>query len=272
MARLKRNAQAAPSPSDLRNMLGANLRQLTKDAASISGLCRDLGINRTQFNRYLTGESFPRPDVLHRICTFFDVDARILLEPVSNISTVKHDLLHHPEVSDFVGAGSNQVAEDMFPSGFYRFSRRSFTDDEMFVQGLVYVYREDNYTFIRGYEAKEAMRQQGLSTDARTREFRGFMVPQEGGVASLISRRNSLTFSFNFLAREPSFENNFWIGYATRTVRETMSGRRVARQVYEHLGDDLDDVLKAARGSGFVRSEDLLTYHRTHLRVNEPFR
>ena len=57
--------QRSPSPAELRNMLGDNLRQLSQQAASISALCRELGINRTQYNRYLAGESFPRPDVLH---------------------------------------------------------------------------------------------------------------------------------------------------------------------------------------------------------------
>ena len=37
-----------PSPAELRSMLGANLRQLSRQAVSISALCRDLGINRTQ--------------------------------------------------------------------------------------------------------------------------------------------------------------------------------------------------------------------------------
>ena len=71
------------SPADLRNMFGENLRVLAKKYPSISELSRRLGINRTQFNRYLSGESFPRPDVLDRICSFFKVDARILLEPGS---------------------------------------------------------------------------------------------------------------------------------------------------------------------------------------------
>ena len=61
-------------------MFGANLRQLAADYPSISDLARQLGINRTQFNRYLSGESFPRPDVLARICRFFEIDARVLLE------------------------------------------------------------------------------------------------------------------------------------------------------------------------------------------------
>ena len=74
------------SPAELRSMFGENLRILANDYPSISELSRQLGINRTQFNRYLSGESFPRPDVLWKICDFFEVDARVLLEPVQNIT------------------------------------------------------------------------------------------------------------------------------------------------------------------------------------------
>ena len=59
------------SPIELRAVFGQNLRILCQKHSSISSICRDLGINRTQFNRYLSGESFPRPDVLHKICIFF---------------------------------------------------------------------------------------------------------------------------------------------------------------------------------------------------------
>ncbi len=271
MSPASRNIQTSPSPSDLRNMLGANLRRLTRHAVSISALCRDLGINRTQFNRYLAGESFPRPDVLHRICRFFEVDARILLEPLDQIDSVRQDLLHHPAVADFIGAGAIAVDQDLFPSGFYRFTRRSFMDDERYVQGLVYVFREDFFTFIRGFEAKEAMRAQGLRTDPKTREFRGFLLPQEGGLAALVSRRNSLTTSFNYLAKIASFQNNYWVGYAARTVGESVTGRRVTRLVYEHLGSDRGTIMAAARNSGFCDESQLVQFHRTQLRVDEPF-
>ena len=54
-------------PVEVRGIFGANLRHLSGRYPSIAGLCRELGINRTQYNRYLSGESFPRPDVLQRI-------------------------------------------------------------------------------------------------------------------------------------------------------------------------------------------------------------
>ncbi|WP_417205423.1 helix-turn-helix domain-containing protein [Antarctobacter sp.] len=260
-----------PAPAELRSMLGANLRQLSQRAPSISALCRDLGINRTQFNRYLAGESFPRPDVLHRICSYFHVDARILLESVQEITNNDAGILNNPAISDYLGNAMRPVSEEAFPSGFYRFARRSFLDEHMFVRGLIYVFRSRDGTFLKGFEAKDAMRQQGLPIDPATREFRGAVMPQEDGIAALVSRRGATTTSFNFLARIPSFENNFWVGYVTRTVRENVAGRRVERLVYEYLGKDMAHVLPAARSAGFCAESDLLGYQRNLLKPSEPF-
>ncbi len=263
--------KATRSPAELRDMFGANLRMLAKKYPSISELSRQLAINRTQFNRYLSGESFPRPDVLDRICAFFEVDARILLEPVSKIENTGC-ILNGPVLADFLGVGVNNVPHEVFPNGFYRFSRRSFINNTQFVVGLVYVFRDNDYnTYIRGYEAKDAMLQQGLNADAPAREFRGYVTHQEEGVAMVISRRNSMTSSFNYLARVSSFENNFWVGYVTRTVRENASGTRVERMVYEHLGQDQASIFAVAREAGFLSEDELLPFHRRLLQTGEQF-
>jgi transcriptional regulator with XRE-family HTH domain len=252
-------------------MFGANLRTLSRRYASISELSRQLGINRTQFNRYLSGESFPRPDVLDRICAFFGVDARILLDPVDSLNT-GGSVLNGQILSEFTGPGVNNVGEDIFPSGFFRFSRRSFINDAQFIVGLVHVFRHTGHVYIRGYEAREAMRQQGLPTEARAREFRGYVIRQEDGVALMISRRKAMTSSFNYLARVASFENNFWVGYVARTVRESTTSTRVTRMVYEHLEGSWGDVLEAARDTGFKTEDELLPFHRRLLQPNDPFR
>ena len=264
-------SEPSRSPAELRNMFGANLRRLSRLYPSISELARQLGINRTQFNRYLSGESFPRPDVLERICVFFDVDARILLEPVDALNR-RGNVINGPFLQDFLGPGVNNIPEDYFPSGFYRFSRRSFVNEAQFIVGLVHVFRDGSQTFMRGFEPTEAMRQQGLPADARSREFRGYVARQEDGVAILVSRRNSMTCSFNFLARVASFENNFWVGYVTRTIRDVATGTRAARMVYEHLGKLVKVALPAARTSGFHTEEELLPFHRRLLQPSEPFR
>ncbi len=259
-------------PAKLRGMFGRNLQILSAPYPSISALCRKLGINRTQFNRYLAGESFPRPDVLHRICTFFDVDARILLEPVEALTTTASDLLNHPDLEGFFGREPLDIPESVFPSGFYQFVRRSFIDETRFVLGLIFVKRRDGYTLLRSYEPREAMRLQGLSVAPPNREFRGLILRQQEGVMALATHRDTLSCSFNFLSRQSSFQPNIWEGYAARTIRESVSGNRATRMVYEHLGRFSDQVLKTARRAGLVTQDAVPEYHRRLLRLDQEFR
>lgn len=260
------------NPARLRAILGDNLRKLIVDYPSVAELCRDLGVNRTQFNRYLSGESFPRPDVLHRICHFFGTDARILLEPVEKLHRSSYDLIGHPAVAGFFGSESIHVPKELFPCGLYRFVRRSFIDEAQFVVGLVQVHREDSYTFLRGYEPREALRTQGLSVAPRDREFRGIVMRQEEGIMIIVTHRNSLSCSFNFLAPETSFQRNLWEGYVTRTVREKISGIRAARMVYEHLGDNRRAIMATARKAGLISLDDVPPFHARLLRLDQPFR
>lgn len=264
-------SRSARSPSELRNMFGENLRTLARQYPSVSELSRQLSINRTQFNRYLSGESFPRPDVLDRICEFFNVDARILLDPVDSLVT-SGMIMNGPTLAEFCGPGVNDIPQDTFPDGFYLFSRRSFTDADRFVIGIVRVFRRAGHTYVRGFEAKEAMREQGQPTDPRSREFRGFVSRQDDGVSLVISRRKAMSSSFNYLARVASFENNFWVGYVARTVRENANSARATRMVYEHLKSDCKTILAAARDTGFKTAEDLKPYHRRLLQIDDPFR
>ncbi len=262
----------ARSPVELRSVFGENLRRLAEGHASVSELSRQLGINRTQFNRYLSGESFPRPDVLDRICQYFSVDARILLEPVETLSP-GGKIMNGPFLADYFGASAQRVPEDIFPSGFYNFTRRSFVTPDQYVEGLVYIFRDEHgVTFVKGFEAKEALQFQGLPTTTSTREFRGFALPHEDGVSLLIARKNSLTFSFNYLARASSMESNFWSGYVARSTRATEHAERVTRMIYEHLGTDTHRILKCARKSGFKTVDKIPPFHRHLLRAGEVFR
>lgn len=251
-------------------MFGANLRRLAAGYPSISDLSRQLHINRTQFNRYLSGESFPRPDVLARICAFFDVDGRVLLEPVDQISN-SDDPISNPYLRDYVGAGAQDVPEDVFPSGFYRFARRSFVKQDIFVAALVFISRQGRTTCMRGFEAREAMQIQDLPTTPVAREFRGLVMQQEDGISLFVSRHNAMTCSYNYLSRVASFENNFWVGYVTRTVPEAAGEVRATRLVYEYLGKEFSAALPAAREAGYCTAEELPPFHRRLLRVDTPF-
>ncbi len=258
------------SPAELRSMFGANLRILARDYPSISELSRRLGINRTQFNRYLAGDSFPRPDVLARICDFFGVDARVLLDPVESFDT-DHAVLAGPELGAFLGAGL-LPPETMFPSGFYRFTRKSFVDNTRFALGLVWVWRNSNGAcFMRGYEAREAIRQQGLPVGPHLREFRGLVMQQENGISIMVSRRGAMTSSFNFLHPMTSFQNNFFVGFVTRTIPEAVESTRAVRMVYEHLGRNGSAARAVARQAGLIEEDQMPPFHIRMLHADRPF-
>ncbi|MER9296701.1 helix-turn-helix transcriptional regulator [Mesorhizobium sp. M0621] len=58
----------------IRENLAANLRRLIKRHASVSAVCRELGINRTQFERYLQGRAIPNKATAGLICDYFQID------------------------------------------------------------------------------------------------------------------------------------------------------------------------------------------------------
>lgn len=58
-----------------------NLRTLTDHYKSVAEVCRRLDINRSQFNRYLSGRAAPSRHVFKTICDFFGVEEYELLLP-----------------------------------------------------------------------------------------------------------------------------------------------------------------------------------------------
>jgi transcriptional regulator with XRE-family HTH domain len=58
----------------IRENLAANLRRLIERHASVSAVCRELGINRTQFERYLQGKAVPNKATARLICNYFKID------------------------------------------------------------------------------------------------------------------------------------------------------------------------------------------------------
>lgn len=60
-------------------VFAANLRRLCNSTTSIADICRDTGINRQQFNKYLAGRSVPSARVLRKICQRLGVSETVLL-------------------------------------------------------------------------------------------------------------------------------------------------------------------------------------------------
>ncbi len=66
------------SLSDAEKM-AKNLRELCSQQPSVSRICREIGLNRQQFDRYLKGRTMPSAYNMRRICTYFGIGEEDLL-------------------------------------------------------------------------------------------------------------------------------------------------------------------------------------------------
>ena len=128
--------------SEVRDVFPRNLALLMRGEASISAFCREIGVNRTQFNRYLSGASSPRPEVLSRICGHFGVDARILLEPLDEMETEAERAPVADAFAALLGPRRFDISTELLPNGFYRRWRQSFSQPGRIAHMLAYIKQD----------------------------------------------------------------------------------------------------------------------------------
>ena len=128
--------------SELRMVFARNLASLVELERSVSEAARKLRISRSQLNRFLAGETYPRPDILQRICQHFGTDARILTNPLSEL----HALPAPPNASALwpgLMDALEAVPITVFPNGIYAEWMLSTLEMGMVELHLVRVHTEE---------------------------------------------------------------------------------------------------------------------------------
>jgi transcriptional regulator with XRE-family HTH domain len=67
-----------------------NIRRLVRARGNIAHVCRRLGVNRQQFNKYLAGQHLPSQYNLNLICQFFGVTYAEIITPGMEIPESRH--------------------------------------------------------------------------------------------------------------------------------------------------------------------------------------
>lgn len=71
----------------IRKNISNNLKRLCESHASVSAVCRELDINRTQFERYLQGSTVPNKKTAKLICDYFGINEDELYQNQSEQGT-----------------------------------------------------------------------------------------------------------------------------------------------------------------------------------------
>jgi transcriptional regulator with XRE-family HTH domain len=134
-----------------------NLRLLSSYENSIAALCRKLGFNRQQFNKYLAGAVFPSRRNLRRICDHFGVTDSEILMPHHNFSQLvslkpRCDRDNSPEGEALHRLQANSRAvPDRYLGLYFRYSP-SFAYRGLFTRSLVSIFRHDGVVYWKNME------------------------------------------------------------------------------------------------------------------------
>jgi transcriptional regulator with XRE-family HTH domain len=130
----------------LRLIFATNLRRFSDAKGSVALVCRETGINRQQFNRYLSGQSLPGKRLLNVLTKYFDASEAQFFENASDKPVALLD-----SISVFSRNFHNKYKYNnpsMLLDGFYFIYHPTRNDIDYFNRGLVLISKnETNLTF-----------------------------------------------------------------------------------------------------------------------------
>ncbi len=138
-----------------RKNFSENLKNICADYGSIAQICREIGINRQQFNRYLSGAGLPSAHNLRKIAGHFQLsDADLFSDPREfrqNLVQGRKQLSDGP-VELMTGAFRDQAHVLRRYLGFYHAHFMTPTWEGKILRSLVRLYEEDGFVMSRSVE------------------------------------------------------------------------------------------------------------------------
>lgn len=239
--------------------LPANLKALCSYHKSIAEVCRQLGMNRSQFNRYLSGETFPSLRIMRRMCDFFGVEEAEILMPHGQFM----ELIRLKPQESGVRAETNKIAaiaEDLRMGsrsgldryvGYYFTYYNSMSHPGMILRALTQIYRTRHGINVKSIEKV------GLPGQAK------FTCKYEGA-CFLLGDRLFMTVMEMLTRNEvmqiilyPSYNNriNYLTGVVTGVAARAPRPPAATWMVCQYLGQSLD-LRKSLKLSGLYQPDD----------------
>jgi hypothetical protein len=236
----------------LYSVFAVNLRRKCADFGTIAEVCRGVGINRQQFNKYLAGNSIPNAMTLRKICTFLNIQEQALFSDdkaatLSSNSNKEWPGFLHGGLLGFLTSAKKHFdfqVSDM-PVGFYHCFFPLHNVPGMLVQSLV-VIRQNG-------KQKDFVRLTVFPSTGRTSKplargrHKGIIFANETEIYFLgVNRYAPSQLSLMTIERGDGTSNGFFTGMVlTRSGKTLISSRlclmyadqkRDARQLFRDLG------------------------------------
>lgn len=230
----------------MREFFPANLQQLCRYYRSIAEVCRKLNINRGQFNKYLSGHSFPAAFNLKRICDFFGVEEYEIALPTDQFIGLIGGRARQTASSILMAAPQRAIEhlrqcsspQTRLLAGYYHEYCYAMSDPGHILCSLVHIHEQDGYfiyernerlqSYIPGVEDYECYRYKGIVYYLRDRLF---LIDYE----SLTSNEISQTILIPSFKSRITRLNGLKMGVSSCDCRAPVC----SRVVWDFLGSDI---------------------------------
>ncbi|HSH41898.1 MAG TPA: helix-turn-helix transcriptional regulator [Arenicellales bacterium] len=241
--------------------LSVNIAHLCSYYPSIAEVCRRLGINRQQFNRYLAGQSRPSRHNMRRICDFFGVtESEILLEPAQFAKLVS--LRRQPLSADESLAGPLRHVEALYQAsgslarytGYYFRYYYSFGYPGMVIKSLAVIAERDGKYF---WKNVEVARRDGSGNAGALSKYDGIVLLLADRIF-VIEYESLLRNSITQMTLYPSHQMRVDHLTGIQTGAPVRRGRKPGASLVmlEYLGRDVD-LRKALAECNTIPEEDV---------------
>ena len=226
--------------------LAANLRLLCNYKKSISEVCRELQINRQQFNKYLGGKTTPSGNNLLKICDYFGVEEHEMLMPHDEFESI---IRVRPYTDTAVGSAPAQenFLQDLQQhqsgdlskyEGSYYIYYYSTSFQTQILKGYGVVYKENGQHWIKWIE-RLSKQQKKSSHDGFIYKIKGQMV-ELGNRIFVTGYEQVLKSELVHLTLFPTFKNKIsllsglQLGVSGTNSREPVCQRVILAYLGKH--------------------------------------
>lgn len=245
-------------------IFGENLRRLcaARDL-SLAQAARDLGLGKVQFQRMLKAESFPKPNLLQRICLYFGTDARILTEtwpfPPPELPPLPKVMAGLMQVAQYTALPESHFAPDPgLPDGHYTFFRRSMSRYGYVARTVVQIKSLSQSRILRAFDFPQPKQSGWSRKTPKQREFRGMVFKQGVGTTIILVHPESHALSSIYLQPQTThYADTRYYGVTNYGRIEQADIVNTTRLVWIAVEPRFSDILQAHRARGLYRPEEV---------------
>lgn len=233
------------------------LTELCKTRPSVSSVARDLGINRQQFARYISGESLPRQAIGQKIADYFGVDPGELhsdrpIKGRNNISLTSSSTVN--AMMKLLDAAAVQpIMNADLETGFYWQYKLLLRMPGKVVKSLVMITNEDG---VYRYKRRSSIIYNAQLNGAIKNTFNGVFFKQNGFLVMSDVGKTLNDLTFHVFATRHLYDTSIKPGLHMTIGLSGSFGPKAARLFLKKIPDG-ESILAHARTQGVVSKADL---------------